>query len=132
MAVRLSNPPAVAAPVGGYSHMAEAPEGARIVALAGQVGVRPDGSVPESLEEQAEIALENVRDLAAAAGAGPEDVLKVTLYLTDRPRDRARFGAALAAAFPHAPAMTLLYVAGLFRPEVKIEVDVTLAPLPRR
>ena len=68
-AIRKANPPTVAKPVAAYSHVAEVPPGTRLLYLAGQVGNRPDGSLPESVDDQAAQALENIRLILAAEGA---------------------------------------------------------------
>ncbi len=129
MAVKRWNPDVVPAPgVSMFSHVAEAPVGAKVVSLAGQVGAKADGSYPESLEEQFEIALDQVVKLAGAVGGGADDVMKLIVFLTERPKDGRRIGEAYGKVFSGAPpAMTWIYVAGLFRPEVKVEIDATLA-----
>ena len=129
MTVKRWNPDVVAAPASPmYSHLAEAPAGARVVSMAGQVGNRADGSIPESVEEQFEVALDNVVALARAAGAGPESLMKLIVFLTEAPKDFRRVGAHYAAVIGgQAPAMTWIYVAGLFRPDIKVEIDATLA-----
>ncbi|MFO1014715.1 MAG: RidA family protein [Caulobacteraceae bacterium] len=128
MPVKRWNPSGVAPPVAFYSHLAEAQTGSRVVAMAGQFGCRLDGSIPESLEDQFDLALENILTLCKAAGADGGQVLKLIVFLTDPPTDRARIAAAMTRAFGETPpAMTWIYVKGLFRPEVKVEIDVTLA-----
>jgi len=128
MAVKRYNPEGVAKPVAYYSHVAEAPAGSKVVALAGQVGNRLDGSFPESMEEQLEVALENVLTLASAAGKGEADVLKIIAFVVDPPTDGPRVAGAFAKAFPSGyPPLTWIYVKALFRPHVKVELDVTLA-----
>ena len=41
-------PHTVAAPFGPYSHAVEVPEGSRLLYISGEVGVLPDGTVPET------------------------------------------------------------------------------------
>ena len=53
--LKMHNPRSVAAPIGTYSHGVEVPPGARWLHVAGQIGVRPDGSVPATIEEQTEV-----------------------------------------------------------------------------
>jgi enamine deaminase RidA (YjgF/YER057c/UK114 family) len=131
MAVKRWNPEGVARPAAYYSHLAAAPAGAAVVAMAGQVGTREDGSIPDSVEEQLEIALDKVVALASSAGKGEQDILKVVAFLTEEASDNARVGAALRKAFPSAPpALTWIYVKALFRPGLKVEIDVTLAVGP--
>ena len=47
-------PSSVAAPFGPYSHAVEVPEGSRLLYISGEVGVLPDGTVPETIDAQAE------------------------------------------------------------------------------
>lgn len=48
---RKFNPKTIAPPAATYVHGLEVPPGARLFFVAGQTGMRPDGSVPESIEE---------------------------------------------------------------------------------
>jgi 2-iminobutanoate/2-iminopropanoate deaminase len=75
------NPPDIHAPAGPYSHTAVAPAGAELVFVAGQVGMRPDGSIPESFAEQADVAFENVRACLAAHGLALDAVVKLGVFL---------------------------------------------------
>ena len=55
-----------------------------LVLTAGQVGFGEDGVlVAGGIEEQTKQALENLSACLAAAGCGPEDVLKVNAFLLD-------------------------------------------------
>ena len=47
-------PDTVAKPFGPYSHAVEVPEGSRLLYISGEVGVLPDGTVPQGIEAQAE------------------------------------------------------------------------------
>jgi len=128
MSVEKFNPPEGPAPVGPYSQLAVVPPDHRLLVLAGQVGVAADGSLPDSLEAQFELALAHALSIAASQGAGPADVVKLTYYLTERPADMSRFRAIIRSAFPGAPpASTLLIVAGLAAPQLKAEVDLVAA-----
>ncbi|RMF52251.1 MAG: RidA family protein [Bacteroidetes bacterium] len=52
--------------------------------ISGQIALRPDGSVEKSsLDKEITQVLENFQAVLRAAGARPEQVVKVTLYLTD-------------------------------------------------
>lgn len=121
------NPETVHPPVGTYAHQVEVPAGARLLVVAGQIGKRKDGSVPESQVEQLELALENVRLNLEAAGMGVEDVIKITWYLVGD-ADPARRREVVARWWgDHRAASTLLFVAGLAAPEYKVEVDAWAA-----
>ncbi|MBO9714604.1 RidA family protein [Sphingomonas sp.] len=69
------------APPGG--HYSAAMACGDLVFISGQLPILPDGShtADRDFEAQAMIALDNFLAVAAAAGAGPEDVAKVTVYV---------------------------------------------------
>ena len=73
-------PDGVSRPGGHYSH---ARRFGGLVFTSGQLPIRPDGSHTADLpfEEQARQALANVLATLHAAGAGPQDILKVTVYI---------------------------------------------------
>src|SRR5438270_12883557 len=88
-------PDAVAAPFGPYSHAVEVPEGSRLLYISGEVGVLPDGTVPETIEAQAEACWQNIIALLADAGMGVQALVKITTYLV-RPAAVAAAGRARA------------------------------------
>ena len=53
---------------------------------AGQVGVRPDGTIPEGFEMQHDQIWKNTLAILADAGMGPEDIVRLNVYSTDRIR----------------------------------------------
>lgn len=122
-----SNPAGLHAPVGQYSHAVGVSPEARRVVLSGQVGVRPDGSVPEDAGEQAAQVVRNIQAVLTSEGLTAADIVKVTAYLTHRavlPAWRAHRETLLGESDP---ASTLLLVAGLADPRFVIEVDVEAA-----
>jgi 2-iminobutanoate/2-iminopropanoate deaminase len=58
-----------------------------------------------------------------------EDIVQLTMYLLDRDDYPAASRARAEVLGEHRPASTLLYVAGLSRPEWKIEVDFVATAL---
>ncbi|HEY2709063.1 MAG TPA: Rid family hydrolase [Caulobacteraceae bacterium] len=127
MTIQRINPEGVAAPVGVYCHLTVAPAGSRLLLLSGQVGVAPDGSVAASLEAQFDQALANIGAILASQGASFADVVKVTYYLTERPADFGPIRASIARAFAEPTASTLLFVAGLAAPHLKVEIEAIAA-----
>src|SRR2546430_2085210 len=125
--LKIHNPKSVAAPIGTYSHGIEVAPGARWLHVAGQTGVRPDGSVPATIEEQTEMVWQNILAVLADAGMGIGDVVKITSFLT-RHENFARF-AQVRAKFlgSHRPASTLLVISSLARPEFLVEVEAIAA-----
>lgn len=117
-----SNPPAVRAPT-GYTHAVQISGDYRRLIVSGQVGVALDGSVPSSGEGQIAQAFANLRAILAANGMTVQNIVKTTAFLTDRGL-LGSFRQARSAMFgDHAPASTLLFVAGLADPAWVVEVE---------
>jgi 2-iminobutanoate/2-iminopropanoate deaminase len=122
-----SNPASVRAPGSHYSHAVLVEGATRRLVISGQVGVAPDGSVPSSGEGQITQAFANLRGVLEAHGMGFGDVVKTTAFLTDR-AFLAPFRAARETIFAaHAPASTLLFVAGLADPRWVVEIEAEAA-----
>ena len=128
--LKVHNPRSIGAPIGTYSHGIEVPPGARWLYVAGQIGVRPDGSVPSTIEEQTQVVWQNILAVLADAGMGIGDVVKITSFLT-RHENFPRF-AQVRAKFlgSHRPASTLLVISSLARPEFLVEVEAIAAKAP--
>jgi enamine deaminase RidA (YjgF/YER057c/UK114 family) len=121
------NPPGVAGPFATYSHGIELDGPHRILFGAGQTGVRADGSVGEGIEEQSRLVWDNIRTVLAAAGMEISDIVQLNMLLVDR-ADHAQAAAIRETNLDgHRPASTLMYIAGLARPEWLIEIDFIAA-----
>ena len=126
------NPPTLARP-SGYAHGIAA--SGRLLLLAGQTGMDASGRIlaPGDLVAQFRQALANLRAVVDAAGGQMGDVVKLTLFVTDKRAYRAQLkplGEAYRAVFGrYYPAMTLVEVKSLFDDEALIEVE-GLAVLP--
>ncbi len=81
-------------------------------------------TVPESLEEQLALCLENIERALGEAGAGLDDVIRVLYILPDR-EDFPKCWPALRKAFAVAKPTSTMIVAGLMDPAMKIEIEVT-------
>ena len=123
MAAVFSNPDTVAPPLGAYSHVASLPAGARLIAIAGQVGNAPAGAVPEAAEAQYENALRNIVRLLESEGCTPADIVKLNSYLVQRLDLPVVALMRKAILGDIRPAATMVYVAGLAAPEYLIEVE---------
>lgn len=96
-----------------------------LVQVAGQVGVGPDMNVPDSIEEQTRLAFENLKNVLEAAGSSLEHVMHLTQYYTDI-ADVPASDAVYAEFFTKQyPARTVVQVAALVMPQLKIEVQAT-------
>lgn len=108
------------APVSHYCHVVRA---GNHVWVSGTVGIAPDGSVPDGVVEQFDLAIRNLDACLKAAGGGPEHVVKVTVFLTDID-DRPLINPARQRYFgQHRPASTLVEVSALVLPKLKVEIE---------
>jgi 2-iminobutanoate/2-iminopropanoate deaminase len=96
-----------------------------LIYLSGQLGVAPDGTLPESFPAQVRQALENVSTVLQAAGSSLALVAKVNIYVTDFSRLR-EMNAVYPEYFPHRPAKTTVEIARLDK-GAQIEVEVVAA-----
>ncbi len=100
------------------------------VFVGGQVGWNAE-QVFESGDfvEQTRQALKNVVAVLAEAGAGPEHIVRLTWYVTDKREYAARLkevGEAYRSVMGrHFPTMTLVEVSGLAEDAAKVEIEAT-------
>jgi reactive intermediate/imine deaminase len=115
-------------PVNGYSH-AVAFSG-RTIVISGQVPVDERGSLVGKDDPQAQVrqVFKNLGVALAAAGAGMEHVVKLTVYLTDL-ADLAVFRSVRDEyiSLDKPPASSLVQVKGLVDPAFRIEIDALAA-----
>jgi enamine deaminase RidA (YjgF/YER057c/UK114 family) len=126
------NPRELLPPV-GFSHAVVAARG-RTVFLGGQTAHRADGSLPPGgIVEQFAAAAANVVVALRAAGARPDHVVSLTIYVTDAKAYRdslSEIGTAYRQHLGrHFPAMALFEVRRLFDPDALVEL-VALAVIP--
>jgi 2-iminobutanoate/2-iminopropanoate deaminase len=119
--------PATVAPPSGYSHAVEIGPNSRILHLAGQLGVAPDGTLAKDIRGQTELAWTNIRNILAAAGMEIADIVKMNHYLL-RKEDIALYREVRNGFLgEHRPAGTLLIIAALGREGALVEVEVVAA-----
>ena len=117
----------------GYSNGIAA--SGRTVWTAGVIGWdETETLVCETLAGQFAQILRNTLAILAEAGAGPEHVVRMTWYVTDRDDYVAslkEIGAAWRSLMGrHYPAMAVVAVAALVEPGAKIEIE-TIAVVPK-
>lgn len=129
----LSNPAGLYDPApNGYSHVASVAAGARLVFIAGQGGEDEHGRLSPDFDEQVRQALGNLRTALQSAGAGTQDVVKLTVLIVDHSEQRLQmFGELLQAAFGAGakPTCTLIPVPRLALDGMLFEIEA-LAALP--
>jgi enamine deaminase RidA (YjgF/YER057c/UK114 family) len=112
----------------GYSNGISA--SGRVIMVAGQIGWDAERRLAAGdFVAQARQALQNIVAVLAEDGAGPEHIVRLTWYVTDREQ---YLGVAkpLGAVYrevigKHYPAMTAVQVAGLMEPGALVEIEAT-------
>lgn len=101
----------------------------RLVCTAGQVGWDARGNFPDTLAGQVEAALANVLAVLAEAGAGPDHLVRLTWFITDRRAyldAQSEIGAAYRKVLGrHYPAMSLVEVSALVESKALVEIEAT-------
>ena len=91
--------------------------------VSGTAPIWPDGSCSPDAGVQAERCLEIILAALAEAGARPEHVVRTRMYLV-HPGDSDAVGKAHGKVFGAIrPAATQIVVAGLLRPEWRVEIE---------
>ena len=80
--LKFQNPAGIAKP-GGYTHVVEATGPGRIVYIAGQLGLKPDGQIAGDFRAQCTQAFENLKTALNSVGATWNDVVKLNNYLVN-------------------------------------------------
>jgi 2-iminobutanoate/2-iminopropanoate deaminase len=121
---RALNPSMVAKPASLYAQAIEHDANAKRLVISGQVGVRPDGSMCEGYEEQAEQIWINIAAILTAADMTFQNIVAIRVYdvapgnvqTYRKIRDRVLAG--------HLVAATYVIVAGLASPAFLTEIEV--------
>jgi enamine deaminase RidA (YjgF/YER057c/UK114 family) len=129
MPLKLDNPATLSPPLGLYSHTVEVPAGARLVFVSGQVAVRPDGTLPATLEEQADQVYANIVAALVAKNVPPSCIIKLTTFMVDDDPAGLIRKARVKHLGNHRPASTAVYVTRLVDPAWKVEIEaVAMVP----
>ena len=124
MTLEKINPEQIMSPVNqAYHHVVIAPSNGRSAYISGQVGMRKDGTIPDEVRAQAELAWQNLVACLESAHMFPQDVVKVTAYLIDH-EDYGFFSEMRNKYLGRSrPASTVVLVKSLVLPELKVEIE---------
>lgn len=127
----ISNPDTVAQPIKKYYANAVRVEAGPLLFISGQVSMDMDARVvsPGDLKGQAVQTLESIRLILEHHGATMEDIVKVTVFVTDMKAfdEITEIRNKYFAANP--PASTIVEISKLAKPEWLIEIEA-VAVLP--
>jgi len=122
------NPSTIAPPAALYSHSVEVPANARWLVTAGQVGLRPDGTVPEGFEAQHDQIWQNTIAILNDAGFGVEDIVRLNVFSTDPDGLPHVMAHRMKYLSPdHTPASTWLVISQLAQPQWVVEMETIAA-----
>jgi len=104
-------------------------ETGRLLFVGGQNGTDAEGNIAGDATAQSKQALQNVLTVLEAAGAGPEDVARLAIYVAEGVDINEAYREAGTVWRPHPTAIVVLRVAALGRPEALVEIEA-IAALP--
>ncbi len=108
-------------------HATEVPAGARLLFCNGQVGARPDASVPEDTGDQIEVIFERIGAILEAADMSFQDIVKLTVYVTNQAIFEDFYRLRGNYMGHHHPPVVLLVVGPFPRPGVQVEIEAVAA-----
>jgi enamine deaminase RidA (YjgF/YER057c/UK114 family) len=120
--------PSSLAPPSGYAP-GVLTTGGRLLFLAGQTGMDSSGAIASPADMVAQFAqtLANLRAVVVEAGGQMTDIVKLTIFVTDKATYRAQLeplGAAWRAVFgKYYPAVTLVEVRSLYDDQALVEIE---------
>jgi len=129
MSFTFINPESLGAPH-GYSNGVLAEAGGRLLFVAGQIAWDENQQiVSDDLVRQFDQALANVVTIVTESGGLPEQIARLTIYVTDKNEYRSRMkeiGERYRARMgKHFPAMVLVEVKSLLDDKAKVEIEGT-------
>ena len=121
--------PTLPEPISHYTHAVSFGD---LVWASGFIATNRDGELVggDDVEAQTYQVLRNLEEALQAAGSSLQDILKVTVYLTDM-QDRETVNIARQKMFgPARPASTLIEISKLASPGAKVEIDAIAGRRP--
>ncbi|MCD4526888.1 RidA family protein [Nocardioides sp. cx-173] len=95
-----------------------------LVLVSGMTARADDGETVVGGEyEQAQVIFTKIKDLVEAAGGVMDDVVKMTIFVTDITQNRAVWKAREEFFTGDFPACTLVEVSSLAKPEIVLEIE---------
>lgn len=125
--LKLYVPDTVAPPAAHYVHGIEVPPEARWLYTAGQVGLTPDGSLPDGFEAQSHQTWKNTIEILKAADMGVEDIVKLVVYATNPDDVKLLSGIREHYMGAHIPTSTFVGVTRLANPDWVVEMETIAA-----
>ena len=113
-------------PTGGYPQAVEVDGANRLLFVSGQIPVRADGTLPKEFKDQARLAWANVEAQLRAAGMSLDNLVKVTIFLSDRAYNLENREVRRAVLGERPVALTVI-ITGIFDPAWLLEIEAVAA-----
>jgi len=108
---------------GIYAHGVETKAGARVLHISGQVGLSPEGVLPQDFKGQCRQAIMNLESVLKAANMEFTDIVKMSFFLVRREDMGELVDVRKEFLDGVRPAITTVFVAGLVSPDWLVEVE---------
>ncbi|GAA3452526.1 RidA family protein [Dactylosporangium matsuzakiense] len=109
-----------------YAQAALVTRAARTLFISGQVPEAPDGTVPEDFDAQCRQAWRNVLAVVKDAGMTERNLVKVTIFLSDRRHREANARIRHEVPGDHNPALTVI-ITGIYEEVWLLEIEAIAA-----
>lgn len=124
---RTISPPDIAPPAANYVHAVLSERPQRLLHTSGVVPVRPDGSVPPSVADQAETVWANITAMLEEATMTTDDIVSVTTYVVVGEDLGPVMAVRDRVLGDHLAASTLVTVPALAQPAWRMEIAIVAA-----
>jgi 2-iminobutanoate/2-iminopropanoate deaminase len=115
-----------ASPATAYAHACGISGFERLLFISGQVPADKDGNVPADYKSQYRLAWANVESRLAAAGMSFDNLVKVTIYLSDRRYVKESAGLRHEVIGDRTPAITII-ITGIYDEAWLLEIEAIAA-----
>jgi enamine deaminase RidA (YjgF/YER057c/UK114 family) len=120
------DPAGVPAPSHAYSNGALVAGANRLLFISGQVPETTDGTVPDTFVEQCRLAWRNVVSVLEGAGMTVDNLVKVTVFLSDRRYREENAQVRAEVLGDQRPALTVI-ITGIWDEAWLLEIEATAA-----
>ena len=109
-----------------FAHACEAAGCSRLLFISGQVPEDEAGHVPEDYPSQYRLAWANVEKQLKAAGMSFDNLVKVTIFLSDRALTKQSVGLRRSVLGDRSPAVTIV-ITGIYDARWLLEIEAIAA-----
>ena len=120
---RTVNPRHIHQPPSRHSHAIVHSARAHRLVIAGQVGIKPDGTLADGLDAQMNAAWDNILAILGEAGMAVPDLVRVCIFVTEPGSVRSHRLVLERVLGGHAPTVNYIEVSALAQPEFLVSIE---------